>query len=79
MKIRQQSATGDYTFGQSLQNFYIDQPQGVGLAVKCALLLWLGEWYLDNTIGVPYLQGILGKHSQALADSTIQNQVLLVD
>lgn len=79
MRIRQQTPSGDFIFGQSLKNFYINSPIGVGLAVQGALSLFLGEWYLDNTIGVPYVQGVLGKHSQATADQLIQNQVLQVD
>jgi hypothetical protein len=36
----------------------------------------LGEWFLDVEEGTPYLQGILGKHSQELADITIQDRIL---
>jgi hypothetical protein len=78
-KIRQETPDGDYSFGQGLLNFYINVPATVGLAVKEALLLWLGEWYLDTTVGTPFMQGILGKYSKAEADSTIQDQVLQVD
>lgn len=75
IRYRKQSLTGDYTFGQNLQNFYIDEPAAVGQAVKTRLLLWLGEWFLDTAEGTPYMQGILGKHSQSVADATVQNRI----
>lgn len=62
-------------FGQSLRNFYIDVPAAPAQAVKTRLLLWLGEWYLDTNEGTPYLQGVLGKHTQTMADTTIQDRV----
>lgn len=76
MRVRKLSSTGDYTFGANQLNFFIDDAEGVGQLVKTSLLLWLGEWYLNMDIGVPYLQGIIGKHSQAQADATLRLQIL---
>ena len=76
MRYRMLSPTGDYVFGQGQLNFYIDVPMAPGQAVKTRLLLWQGEWFLDNTVGTPYMNGILGKHSQAQADLTVQTEVL---
>lgn len=75
MKYRTLSADGDYTFGNGNLDFYIDIPEAVAQAVKTSLLLWLGEWYLDVTAGVPYMQSVIGKHSQDLADSTLVAQI----
>lgn len=75
MRYRKLSNTGDYTFGAGQLNFYINSPAAVGQAVKTVLLLWLGEWYLDITTGVPYLEGVLGKHSQDEADMTMKSQI----
>lgn len=75
MRVRKLSATGDYTFGQSQKNFWRDVPEAVGQVVGTSLKLWLGEFYWDVTLGVPFMQGILGKHSKDEADSTIQYQV----
>jgi hypothetical protein len=69
-------ANNDYSFGNGLLNFWIDVPNAPGQAVQTGLMLWLGEWYLDTSQGTPYIQGLLGKHSQAQADATIQNQVV---
>lgn len=76
MRYRKLDANDDYQFGNSQLDFYINEPAAVGQAVETRLLLWLGEWYLDISAGTPYTQGILGKYSQAVADSTIQQQVL---
>ena len=75
MRYRKLSPTGDYTFGNGLSDFWINVPDAPAQAVKTRLLLWLGEWFLDTTEGTPYLEGIIGKHSQATADSTIQARV----
>ena len=76
MRYRKLSPTGDYVFGGNLLDFYIDTPAAVGQAVQTALLLFLGEWFLDTTVGTPYFQAILGKHSQQTADLAIQNVVI---
>ncbi len=77
MRYRKLTETGDYSFGSGQLDFYRDVPEAVGQAVKTRLLLWLGEWFLDITEGTPYMQGILGKHSQQIADQTIQQRIKL--
>jgi hypothetical protein len=76
MRYRKLSPLGDYTFGQGMLNFYIDVPAAVAQAVETGLLLWLGEWFLDTTVGMPWIEGVLGKNSQATGDATIQNQII---
>ena len=40
------------------------------------LRIFLGEWFLDNTIGLPYFQQILVKNpNQAVIDGLLQNQI----
>lgn len=75
MRYRQLSSTGDMQFGSGQLNFLIDSPEAVAQAVTTTLKLWLGEWYLNLNEGTPYLEGILGEHSQATADLTIQSVV----
>lgn len=75
MRYRKLSPTGDYTWGNNALDFYIDVPEAVAQAVKTRLLLWFGEWFLDIEEGTPYMQGVIGKHSQATADSTIQSRI----
>jgi hypothetical protein len=71
MRYRKLSPTGDYTFGSGQLNFLIDTPETVAQAVQTGLLLWLGEWYLNLNDGVPYPEGVIGKHSKAQADATL--------
>lgn len=78
MRYRKLSPTGDFVFGNGLRDFYVDEPLAVGQAVQTTLKLFLGEWFLDNTVGVPYPEGVLGKHSQAEADSVVQTATLAV-
>lgn len=76
MRYRKLTSSGDYSFGNNLQDFYIDVPAAVGQAVQTRILLWLGEWFLDINEGTPFMTGILGKHSKATADSTLQERIL---
>jgi hypothetical protein len=46
-----------------------------GQAVKTRLELFQGEWFLDNSVGTPYLTNVLGKHSQQMADAAIKDVV----
>lgn len=76
MRYRKLSPTGDYQFGNGQADFYRDVPDAVSQAVKTRLLLWLGEWFLDIEEGTPYLQGIVGKHTQQQANDIIQTRTL---
>lgn len=76
MRYRKLAPGGDYSFGNGQLDFYRDVPQAVGQAVQTRLLLWLGEWYLNIASGTLYMQGILGKKSEAQANATIQKRVI---
>jgi hypothetical protein len=76
MRYRKLDSNNDYSFGNGALDFYFNVPAAVGQAVETGLMLWLGEWYLDTSQGTPYIQGVLGKQTQAVADGTIQNQVI---
>src|SRR5208283_5330097 len=60
MRVRKLSTTGGMTFGQGLANFYINSAAGVGQEVVTRLKLIQGEWYLDQSQGVPWFTQILG-------------------
>ena len=76
MILRQLSPTGDFQFGNSALDFISNSPEAVAQVVGTSLKLWLGEWYLDTSLGCPWLEGVLGKHSQSTADITIQDYIL---
>jgi hypothetical protein len=78
MTVRKLTPTGDYAFGNSALDLISNTPQAVAQIVQTSLLLWLGEWYLDTTLGMPWIEGVLGKHNQATADITIQDYILNV-
>lgn len=76
MRVRKLTASGDYQIGQGQANFWINTAQGVGQKVTCRLRLWEGEWFLDNTIGTPYTQEILGYNTASLRDIAIQAVII---
>lgn len=76
MRYRKLTPDGDYSFGGGQLDFWRDVPDAVAQAVQTRLLLWLGEWFLNIEDGTPYMVSILGKHSQADADATIQDRIL---
>lgn len=77
MRYRALSETGDYTFGAGPANFLVNLPATVAQSVLTRLRLWQGEWFLDVTVGTPWLQQILGTgKGKALRDLAIQTRVL---
>lgn len=45
--------------------------------VRCRLLFYLGEWFLDTTVGVPYFQEIFTKPAEiSLVESRLKNEIL---
>lgn len=76
MRYRKLTEDGDYSFGNGQLDFWRDVPEAVAQSVKTRLLLWLGEWFLNIEDGTPFMQGILGKYSQNVADVTIQDRIL---
>lgn len=77
MRYRALSNDGDYTFGAGPANFLVNTPETVAQSVRTRLLLWQGEWFLDITVGTPWLQQILGTgKGKALRDLVIQTRVL---
>jgi hypothetical protein len=76
MRVRKLSPTGDYTFGQGTANFYINSPLGVAQNVKTTLQLWEGEWFLDNTLGTPWSQEVLGYNNVSLRDMIVKAAIL---
>ena len=58
----------------------IDNAERVAQQIKVKLLTFLGEWFLDTTWGVPYLEYILVKQpNQELIKQRMSEQILSVD
>ena len=58
----------------------IDNAERVAQQIKVKLLAFLGEWFLDTTWGVPYLEYILVKQpNQELIKQILSEQILSVD
>lgn len=58
----------------------IDNAERVAQQIKVKLLTFLGEWFLDNTWGVPYLEHILVKQpNQELIKQILSEQISSVD
>ncbi len=76
MRYRMLDANGDYSFGQSSANFYINQVEAVAQAVRTRLSLWLGEWFLDTSDGTAWATEVLGKYTQLAYDAAIRARIL---
>ena len=78
-RVRKLDANGDYVIGKGAADFYINSPLGVAQNVQTRLLLWEGEWFLDKTIGTPWLQQVLGYNTASLRDIAIRAVILSTD
>jgi hypothetical protein len=78
MRVRAQTATGDSTFGQGIANFFVNSAAAVAQLILTGLRLLEGEWFLDKTVGMPWLQKVIGPGAKVkpFYDLVIQNQIL---
>ena len=59
---------------------FIDNVERVAQQIKIQLLTFLGEWFLDVTYGVPYLDYVLVKNPNfTLIRELFREQILKVD
>ena len=72
MRYRKLDANGDYSFGHSLGDFYIDQIECVSQSVLTRLKLNQGDWFLNTQAGVPWNTKILGKSSPRTRDTVFK-------
>lgn len=56
------ATTHDLVFSANGDLIIISNAEQVAQQIKCRLKFWLGEWFLDNRKGVPYLDSILIKN-----------------
>lgn len=69
----------DMTFGKGLANFAVNA-ESVRINVETKLLVLLGEWFLDTTLGVDYLGKIAQKPPDfAYLQSVVKATILATD
>ncbi|MBK5145836.1 hypothetical protein I2494_19395 [Budviciaceae bacterium BWR-B9] len=76
MRYRRENSDGDYTFGSGDESWLIHSPEAVAQAVKTRFELWYGQWFLDTTKGMPWLQSVLGKQNPEVYDMLIRRYIL---
>lgn len=74
---------------QGIADIYLDETgnlamvrdaEAVGQHVRQRLMAYRGEWFLDKTVGVPWLTDVLGRgYDAALAEAVIKAEVLGTD
>jgi hypothetical protein len=75
MRYRALSPTGDFQFGRS-GIFLVNNAAVVVQAIRTRLMLWTGEWFLDNREGTPYKELILGYGTQGTRDLAVKERIL---
>ncbi len=59
---------------------FVHDAEAVGQHARCRLMTHRGEWFLDTTAGVPWLDRILGKRVDlTLAEAVIKSEILKTD
>lgn len=52
----------------------------IAQSIRIALRTWLGDWFLDTSQGVPFLEQILAKKAKAeTVEAILRGQILQVD
>lgn len=64
------------TFGQGSANFLVNSPAAVGQACLTRLKLCRGEWFLDQTAGVPYSTEVFVEGGRLTADQAVKAAIL---
>ena len=72
MRYRRETATGDYVFGQGDADFFVNEPGAVAQAVKTRLRLFLGEYFVDTTVGMPWQTRVLGYNRSDTYDAAVR-------
>ncbi|MCX6027663.1 MAG: hypothetical protein NTY23_15690 [Chloroflexi bacterium] len=54
----------------------VEGPEAIAQRIRGRIRLWLGDWFLDTSIGVPYLQILGQKNAAAFAEATLRRVIL---
>lgn len=73
-------ATNDLFLRQNGELAIVRNAEAVGQHVRQRLKTFEGEWFLDTTAGVPWLDQVLGRqYDPALAEAIIKAEILDTD
>ena len=73
-------ATNDLLLAADGNLKMVTEAEALGQHVRQRLSTFSGEWFLDTTAGVPWLDDILGKsYDPALAESVVKSEILNTD
>ena len=77
MDIQLDELTHDVVFNNSNITLTAGIKDSVAQRLKIKLLTFLGEWFLDTTNGMPYIQQIFGKvKNKSTIDAIFQQKIL---
>ena len=76
MRVRKTDVSGDMTYGHGSADFWVDVPQLTVQKIITGLNLFLGDFFLNTTAGMPWLQQVIGFGTGSLYDAAIQQQIL---
>lgn len=75
--IKLDALTHDLSFSKTKDLVLIDGAARIAQQVKVTLWTFFGEWFLDETFGVPYLEFILIKNpNRALIENILRQKVM---
>jgi len=70
------STGGDYAFGHGSADFWINVPDAPAQAALTRMYLFLGDWFLDTSDGMPWNTKVLGHYTANTRDPAIQSRIL---
>lgn len=69
--------TGDAAFINKAIPVTDETRQSVGQRLKIKLQTFFGEWFMDETYGIPYIEQVMGrKRSKSAIDALLQKAIL---
>lgn len=72
--------TNDLYLAEDGQLAVVRDAAAVGQHVRQRLMTFVGEWFLDTTAGVPWLDQIMGRaYDPALAEAVVKAEIIKTD
>ena len=72
--------THDFILSENNDLIIIGNAEQIAQQIKCRLQFWLGEWFLDNRKGLPYLDDvIIKKYSLQQIRAIFKAQIIAIE